>query len=136
MDEQANNAADGSAPDTAPKRNRGWFQRGDARINLEGRPRGSKAAAQEGPAADLASCADRVMVLYVPGLDLLFRLGHQNAPWIVNLPADGEIVSCRVDAARGAVALVIRSESYPRIAQGAVIPEFRPDFNGLRWKRR
>jgi hypothetical protein len=122
--------------ESLPTRNRGWFQRGDRRINREGRPRGSKARhAEENAPPDLAPCADRLKVLVLPGHDLAFRLSHQNAPWIVNLPADVEIAGCRVDAGRDAVALVLRSQQFPRIAQGAAIPPFKAEFNGLRWRR-
>jgi hypothetical protein len=75
------------------------------------------------------------MLLVLPGRDLAWRLTKQNAPWIVNLPADFEIVGSRLDAARGAVVLVIRSQVFPRIAKGAVIPRFNPELNGLRWRR-
>ena len=51
-------------------------------------------------------------------------MSHGDAPWIINLPEDFEMVSCRVDAARDAVVFVIRSIMFPRIAQGAPIPEF------------
>jgi hypothetical protein len=120
-----------------PKRNPGWFKPGDQRINREGRPRGSKAASEAGSApADRAPCADRLMLLVLPERDLAWRLSRGDSPWIKNLPADFEIVGCRVDAARAAVALVIRWKAFPRIAQAAVIPEFKPAFNGLRWRRR
>jgi hypothetical protein len=74
------------------------------------------------------------MMLWVPGKNLAYRLSHQNAPWIVNLPADFKIVASRFDTKRDAVAIVIRSEEFPRIAKGAPIPEFAPKFNGLRWR--
>jgi hypothetical protein len=72
----------------------------------------------------------------VPRRDLAHRLTSDRAPWIVNLPPDFEIVACRVDAARDAVILVIRSETFPRVATGAPIPEFAPEFHGLKWRRR
>jgi hypothetical protein len=86
--------------------------------------------------SDRAPCADRLKLLVLPGRDLAWRLSHQNAPWIVNLPVDAEIVGCRVDAAQDALALVIRSKEFPRIAQGRVIPPFKPELNGLIWRRR
>src|SRR5260370_33020944 len=119
MEEQVEKVPEGPPP----KRNRGWFQPGDRRINREGRPRGSKAGAEEEAApADRAPCADRLKVLFVPGPDLAHRLSHGDGPWIVNLPEYFEIVACRQDAARDGVVLVIRSNAFPRIAQGAVIP--------------
>jgi hypothetical protein len=74
------------------------------------------------------------MVLFLPAPDLAYRLSRERAPWIVNLPTDCDIVSCRLDARRGVVC-VIRSQAFPPIAQGAVLPQFTPSFNGLRWRR-
>src|SRR5262245_45690213 len=103
-------------PESPPTRNRGWFQPGDRRINREGRPRGSKARRPETSAPpDCAAVADRLKVLVLPVRDLAFRLGQQHAPWIVNLPDDVEIVSCRVDADRNRVALILRSQAFPRV---------------------
>jgi hypothetical protein len=84
---------------------------------------------------DRAPNDDHLKVLWVPTKALAYRLCHQNAPWVANLPPDGKIVASRLDAARDAVALVIRSESFPTIARGAVIPKFEPILNGLRWGR-
>jgi hypothetical protein len=58
-------------PDGPPSAgNRGRFRRGDPRINREGRPRGSKAGSAEGGApAVRAPCADRLMLLVLPGVD-------------------------------------------------------------------
>jgi hypothetical protein len=133
MEVQADILPDGPPP----TRNRGWFQPGDRRINREGRPRGSKAGSEEAGAPGVrAASADRLMLLAVPGPDLAWRLSRQNAPWIVNLPPDVEIVGCAHLAARDAVALVIRSQAFPRIARGAPIPEFAATFNGLLWRRK
>lgn len=118
------------------KSNPGWFRAGDARINREGRPRGSKALKGDAPSTDRALQADRLMLLFVPAPDLAFRLTRQNAPWIVNLPSDAEIVGCRLDSARNGLVFTIRSAAFPRIAMGAAVPEFLPAFNGLRWRRR
>jgi hypothetical protein len=209
MEEQANNVVGEPAP--APKKNAGWFQRGDGRINRFGRPRKSWAACTDlapfagrlmllwvprrefvrrlssncgpwainlpadfepvtfrvdadrdavaiigrsasfsriakaapvpefqpeaAPSADCAACDDHLKVLWVPQKALTHRLTHQNAPWLVNLPEERQIVATRLDAARDAVALVIRSASFPLVAKGAMIPEFEPVFNGLRWGR-
>lgn len=121
----------------APNRNHGWFRPGDRRINREGRPKGSSKSSRQpsSPAVDRAPCADRLQVLVVPTRDLARRLRWKLAPWITNLPEDAEIVSCRVDAARDTVAFVLRSNTFPRIAAGAVIPVFVPRFEGLRWQR-
>jgi hypothetical protein len=135
MDLQIDKLVDGSGPEPAPRRNRGRFQAGDPRINRRGRPRADKAAPRKDP-PDRAPCADRLAVLFVPAADLAYRLTRELAPWIVNLPQDCAVVGCRFDAARSAVAVVIRSTEFPVIPPGAVIPEFRPAFNGLWWRRR
>jgi hypothetical protein len=212
MEEQANHLVGQPVPEPAPKKNAGWFLRGDQRINRDGRPRKSWAASAdrapiagrlmllwvprrefvqyltnpvEGraianlpedfepvafrvdanrdavaiigrsasfshipkgapvpefqpeavPSADRAACDDHLKVLWVPPKALAQRLSQQNAPWLVNLPEDRQIVACRHDAARDAVALVIRSAAFPLVAKGTAIPEFEPVFNGLRWGR-
>jgi hypothetical protein len=123
--------------ETPPKRNAGWFQRGDPRINRQGRPKRPEAGLEEGKAPAIrAACADRLMLVVVPGPDLVWRLRRQNSPWIPNLPEGAEVVGCAHLAARDAVALVIRSEEFPYVARGAAIPEFKPQFNGLIWRRR
>jgi hypothetical protein len=133
MGEQAEEVPD--AP--PPKNNVGWFRKGDPRINREGRPRGSKAGCEPGSGAgDRAPRTDRLMVLLMSGRELAHRISHRDAPWIKNLPADFQIVACRVDPVRAAVALVIRSKTFPRVARGAVIPEFAVAFDGLRWQLR
>jgi hypothetical protein len=129
MDEHIEQVADGPMPEPAARRNRGWFRPGDARINKEGRPRGSKAA--DGPPADRAERADRVMRLFVGGRELACCLSRPKAPWVSNLPADFKVVGCRVDESRGGVVFVVRSDSFRRVARGAPIPEFQPQFNGL-----
>ncbi len=136
MDTPSELLAGGPAPEPAPRHNAGWFRRGDRRINREGRPRGSKVAAEAaGQPEDRAPVADRLMLLFVVARDLAWRLTQQNAPWMVNLPRDYQIVGCRLDAARQGIVLTIRSGAFPRIARGTPIPEFRPEFNGLRWRR-
>src|SRR5262245_23058534 len=131
MNEQVNDVMGAPVPEQTPTPNPGRFRKGDPRINRDGRPRLIWAECE-----DRAPRADHLMRLVMPGRDLTFRLSRQDAPWIINLPADVEVVDCRVDAARAATVLVIRSETFPRIAKGAPIPEFKPEFNGLRWRRR
>src|SRR5262249_28286923 len=115
-----------------PKRNRGWFHGADPRINRNGRPRGSKA----GPAdADRAPSTDRLMLLVLSAAAVTFRLTRERAFWLLNAPQDMEIVGSRLDAARGVVVFVVRSETFPRVARGAVIPPFGPEFNGLWWHK-
>jgi hypothetical protein len=134
MDETIEKLAGGPVPEAAPRRNRGWFGPADQRINREGRPRGSKAAAQvEGHPADRARRADRLKRAFVGERVLTCCLTQQVAPWVINLPLDFRIVGCQVDTARQGVVFTIRSETFPRVARGAPIPEFEPEFNGLKW---
>jgi hypothetical protein len=74
------------------------------------------------------------MLLVLPARAVAYRLTHQQGAWIANAPGDTEIVGSRVDVAGGAVVFVLRSAEFPRVARGAVIPRFTPDFNGLRWQ--
>ena len=124
MEELVNQTAD----ESAPKRNRGWFRRGDARINREGRPPGT--------AWDRAPRADRLKCLLLDARDVIHRITHQNGPWIVNMPDDAEIVACHRNAVEEVVMLVLRSSEFPEIQQGALIPEFRLQYHGLKWRRR
>jgi hypothetical protein len=133
MEEQAN-VKDGLKPTAAPKQNRGWFQAGDQRINKEGRPRGSKKAAAE-DAADRAPAADRLKLLTLPLGWFAHRLGNHRSWHVVNLPPGLKIVAARVDAARGVVIFTISAPTFPRVAQGAPIPEFKPGLEGLRFAR-
>jgi hypothetical protein len=132
MEEQVN-PMDGPPP-TSLRSNAGRFRSNDSRINKEGRPRGTRRVQADGP-VELAPKTDRVMLLFLPGSDLIHRLGHQNAPWLTNLPADGQIVDSRLDKARNCLVLTIRSQAFPRIAKGTAIPELVPVWNGLRWSR-
>lgn len=133
MEEHVEKLPDGPIQET--ETNPGWFRPGDARINREGRPRGSKAAPAEAiPPADRAPRADRLMLLRVPGQEVVFHLTHRKAPWFVNLPKDVEIVGCDVDSTHNIV-FTIRSTAFPRIARGAPIPMFVPKFEGLMWRK-
>jgi hypothetical protein len=132
MEELANQTTDGSVPQ--PKRNRGWFKAGDHRINWEGRPRGSKLRAA-GNEAFCATSADRVMLLIVRERVLAHRLTNHNSLWVRNLPTDFQIVACRKHPTRDYFILVVRSEDFPRIAKGAIIPRFEPSLDGQRWIR-
>src|SRR5262245_6011915 len=78
-----------------PVPNKGRFQRGDARINRDGRPRGSKAGA-DADGAFLARRADRLMQVVVPARRAVRRLGRY-VPKLVNLPPDVEMTDSRVD---------------------------------------
>jgi hypothetical protein len=117
--------------ESAPKPNRGRFQPGDARINREGRPRGT--GCKEG--WDRAPRADRLKCLLLDGRDVLHRITHEKGPWIVNFPGDIQIVGCHWNAVQEVVMLVLRSDRFPKIARGALMPEFEPQYNGLRWRR-
>jgi hypothetical protein len=115
----------------ARRANRGWFRAGDRRINREGRPRGMQTG-QSGESCTRVT--DRVMAFFVPQRELGSMLTQCKAPWITNLPRAFRLVDCRVDNERDGVVFVIRSESFPRIARGTVIPEFEANFHGLIWR--
>jgi hypothetical protein len=117
-------------PAPTPRCNRGWFRPADGRINRGGRPRKRPPGVHP---ADCAEKADRVKRLVLPATELAWRLAYPNGFWLVNLPPDAEIVASRVDAGR--VVFVIRSKAFPPVARGAPIPEFKADFNGLKWRR-
>jgi hypothetical protein len=128
VEEQVEKPADGSVGEPLPKRNAGRFRPGDPRINREGRPLGSsKAASEQGtPLADLAPQADRLMRLFVPARQIACYLSGREAPWVANLPKDFKFVASRFDPGRDGFFLTLRSETFPRVAQGAPVPEFVP----------
>jgi hypothetical protein len=136
MDEQTEELAGAPVPAPAARSNRGWFGPGDRRINREGRPRGSKAAAvPEDRPAQRRSRVDRLKLLFVSERVLACCLTQKQAPWLVNMPTDFRVVECRVDESRGGVVLTIRSGEFPRVARGAPIPEFEPAYRGLTFCR-
>src|SRR5439155_3552593 len=127
MEELVSQTTDLPAQECPLKTNRGRFQRRDPRINREGRPSGSKAGNKGGSAAtDLAPRADRLKLLTLPQEYLFGCLRHRNAASITNLPEDVEIIASRADHARGVVVLTIRSQTFPRVARGTLIPAFEP----------
>jgi hypothetical protein len=129
--------AGAAVPEPAPRTNRGWFKSGDPRINRQGRPWGSKADVPEGThPEDCAPRADRLRRLVVLERDLVWRLASIKAPGVANLPTDFQVVASRFDAARRVVVFVIRSDTFPRVARGAPIPEFEPTFDGLLYRRK
>jgi hypothetical protein len=130
MEEQVEKPADGSVTEPVPRTNPGRFRRGDPRINREGRPRGRKAASEQGvPVVDQAPFADRLMLLTLPQQDFVGRLAGRNAIPIRNLPPDAEIVVSRVCPTRGVV-LVVRSQTFARVAKGTPIPALAPRSAG------
>jgi hypothetical protein len=122
MEDQANNVVAESLPEPVPKRNAGWFQRGDTRINRDGRPKLAWAGS-----ADRAPRAGRLKLFWMPRLELVHRLTRGSLP-AIGLPPDFEVVAFRVDAARDAIAVIGQSASFPRIAKGAPVPEFVPEM--------
>jgi hypothetical protein len=125
------------APAPPPKLNRGWFKAGDGRINRGGRPRGSKATVPAGThPADCAPRADRLKRLVLDEPVLAGSLACAKAPLVINLPDDFRVVGCRFDAERQRAVLVLRSATFPRVAKGALIPKFEPQFRHLMWIKR
>ena len=116
----------------AVRSNRGWFQPGDRRINLQGRPRGSKApVAEKRAVTDVAPRTDRLKRLFIGERTILGWLTSMRSPCVTNLPADFLIVDCRVDAVRRGLVFTIRSGAFPRVVWEALIPEMEPEYNGL-----
>lgn len=121
-------AAETPPPAPPIKQNKGWFRPGhDARRNPEGRPRGSKGPppAQAKVPELRAERTDRVMWFgYLTKWlrEHLHPFGRE-CTTISNLPADYEIVGCRVYH-NGYMAVIVRSKRFPRVARGAMIPEF------------
>ena len=128
MEEQANNEAGRKGQE--PRMNAGRFQRGDQRINRDGRPKKSWAAC-----ADPAPSTDRLKLLVVPARGLLHRISRQLGPYLTNCPPDCKIIDIRFDADRNAAVFIIRSEGFPLIPKGAPLAEFRQDIFGVEWKR-
>jgi hypothetical protein len=127
----------GAAPEPAPRANRGWFKTGDERINRQGRPCGSKASVPEDThPGDCAPRADRLIRLVVDEPVLAGCLACLKAPVVVNLPADFRVVGCRFDAERQRAVLTLWSATFPRVAKGAAIPEFEPQFRNLLWVKK
>jgi hypothetical protein len=130
-------AADGraleSAQAPAPPHNRGWFRPADQRINRAGRPPKPRPLPPGIHPADCAARADRVQRLVLPAAELAGRLAYERGFWLTNLPKDAHIVATRMDAGR--VVFVLRSERFPPVARGELIPEFKAYFDGLEWRR-
>ena len=118
---------------TAPRSNKGWFKKRDRRINREGRPRGSSTV-KGIPSQDLAPQADRLKLLVIALSIVGAWLERLKSPYVTNLPYY-DIVACRLDTRRSALVFTIRSPSFPRIAEGAPIPEFHKEWNGLMFAR-
>jgi hypothetical protein len=119
------------------KGNRGWFRKGDPRINRRGRPHGSKSApADMDMPVERADATDRLMVLYLPDSLLLLRLYRDDEfGSVTNLPSGCAIVNCRLHAEHKVFAIQIRHYSFPLVARGTVLPEFRAEFHSMVFAR-
>jgi hypothetical protein len=129
MDESTNNLVTTANLEAPAKSNRGRFVPGDPRINLRGRPR--KAPPKPQPAKPVSG---PIMTLFVSGSFFQKRLTWLRAPWIRNLPSDWEIVAGQWDSIRQGLALTIRSKGFRVIETGQAVPEFKPCYNGLKWR--
>jgi hypothetical protein len=127
MEEQAIAPMEGQPP----KSNRAWFRPGDERINREGRPKGSRISAKPDPSTWLATSTDRVQTLFVQMSFQRCWMKRFSGPRVANLPPDFQIVGSRFDNARNGVVYLIRSQSFPRIARGAPVPQFNAHFDGV-----
>jgi hypothetical protein len=119
------------APAAPSRTNRGWFKRGDARINRHGRPR-KRPPRPPRPAPEEWPLNGQLRNLHVPIGDLRMYLAGCKAPWIINLPSDYEIVSAR--CRQESVVLTITSKTFSSVPAGEAIPVFRAEYNGLRWR--
>jgi hypothetical protein len=89
----------------------------------EEKPRGSTGRKAEGLRCD--ERPSRVMRMFVPWPHLLAHFtGKRDGFWLRNLPPDTRPVSCVLDRARSGVKFLIRSETFPEVAEGEPIPEF------------
>jgi hypothetical protein len=112
----------------APRKNRGQFKPGDARINRRGRPTGAaKAALNARKGKPLSGKLKRVVF---PIADFLRRLQNLKAPWLANLPSNVKIVAMELDQDRCAAILTLYSTQFREIREGDPIPEYR-GFHGL-----
>jgi hypothetical protein len=84
---------------------------------------------------DRARSTDRLKQLFWPLRQLVFRLSHLKGAHLTNLPRDYEIVDCRMNRTCTGVIFTIRSGTFPEVAEGALIPDFTPNWNGLMWAR-
>jgi hypothetical protein len=129
MSEQPSELMSEQPSEPAPgKPNAGWFKPGDRRINREGRPRGSRKAAQGTPAAVLAPKTDRLVLVPIPAEKLASQL---SSPWdhsFISNWGEGQIVGACMDE-QGTVYLTLRSERFRRVVKGAPIPVGKP-----RWR--
>jgi hypothetical protein len=117
------------------KRNRGWFQQGDTRINREGRPRGSPKAEPPVPTHQFRAVrTDRLMQLDYLADSLCNQLRSSSGGprvLVTNLPDDCEIVGGHIYP-NGLIIFIIRSQTFPRIAERALIPRFEARMSSLR----
>ena len=113
------------------KRNRGSFQPGDPRINRAGRPKGAEALARRAKAG--RPLGGPIKILVVPLSHFRARLADPRGTWVINLPGDWRIVACELDLSRSELLLTIYSEWFAVVQAGEPIPEFRPEYNGLKW---
>ncbi len=120
------------------RKNKGWFVKGDPRINPDGRGRGSKMdQGVAGYGLLRATRADRVMFVRMHPTTLRTSLVHDKqangaSRRISNLPADAEVVYCWSHPRLPLAAVVFRSKSFSRIAKGTPIPEFKAAWDGER----
>ncbi len=84
-----------------PRKNRGSFREGDARINRQGRT--CKGSRLPGLPADR-----RLMKLHVPMGDMRQYLRFPRNPWIVNLPPDYSFVAARLEGGDVVLTLPLR----------------------------
>jgi hypothetical protein len=131
MSEQAADLVNGnSEPGPA---NRGWFRRGDPRINRRGRPRNGVTAAPR-QQTEKKPLSGQLKRLSVPVSDLRVRLAREKGPWMVNLPNDFRIVALELDPVQQMIVLTIHSQVFQAVQEDEEIPWFSPEYHGLKWR--
>jgi hypothetical protein len=111
----------------AKKPNPSWFKPGDARINRQGRPKGTKAVKQ---------LSGHLVRLVVPGQYILFRyIRGELGPYMgTYLPPDVKIVDAQFDPERNVVLLTLSHPSFAEVQKGQPLPEMKNWQGRLRCK--
>jgi hypothetical protein len=153
MGEQAREQAKSADPGLVEKgngqestrKNRGWFRRGDPRINRLGRglkrvpTLAEKVRAWDGQSACPVCSQEpppkggQIMTLSVSFGDLRERLSFASSlcPYVLTLPSDAHIVAVEMDP-KGGMRVTYRSKEFKPVQVGEPIPELIRHVLGLK----